>query len=387
MNEVETDSIQVTIDCPATIVGPGEPVTDCTETGTFEVSGEFAPDDASIVLFVEDPTNSNNPVEVGTATADENGEWTIQVNIQDILALGAGDGTFTLFATVNEVETDSIQVTIDCPATIVGPGEPVTDCTETGTFEVSGEFAPDDASIVLFVEDPTNSNNPVEVGTATADENGEWTIQVNTQDILALGAGDGTFTLFATVNEVETDSIQVTIDCPATIVGPGEPVTDCTETGTFEVSGEFAPDDASIVLFVEDPTNSNNPVEVGTATADENGEWTIQVNTQDILALGAGDGTFTLFATVNEVETDSIQVTIDCPATIVGPGEPVTDCTETGTFEVSGEFAPDDASIVLFVEDPTNSNNPVEVGTATADENGEWTIQVNTQDILSSRCG
>ena len=64
MNEVETDSIQVTIDCPATIVGPGEPVTDCTETGTFEVSGEFAPDDASIVLFVEDPTNSNNPVEV-----------------------------------------------------------------------------------------------------------------------------------------------------------------------------------------------------------------------------------------------------------------------------------------------------------------------------------
>src|SRR6188474_1700479 len=320
-----------------TLVGPEGTVT-CGE-GDFEVSGEFAGSGASIVVHVG--TNSG-PI-VGTATADANGVWSTTIDPKDT---NLGDGTFTLIATANGIDTNTIQVTIDCPPTLVGPEGTVT-CGE-GDFEVSGEFAGSGASIVVHVG--TNSG-PI-VGTATADANGVWSTTIDPKDT---NLGDGTFTLIATANGIDTNTIQVTIDCPPTLVGPEGTVT-CGE-GDFEVSGEFAGSGASIVVHVG--TNSG-PI-VGTATADANGVWSTTIDPKDT---NLGDGTFTLIATANGIDTNTIQVTIDCPPTLVGPEGTVT-CGE-GDFEVSGEFAGSGASIVVHVG--TNSG-PI-VGTATADANG-----------------
>ena len=346
-NGIDTNTIQVTIDCPPTLVGPEGTVT-CGE-GDFEVSGEFAGAGASIVVHVG--TNSG-PI-VGTATADANGVWSTTIDPKDT---NLGDGTFTLIATANGIDTNTIQVTIDCPPTLVGPEGTVT-CGE-GDFEVSGEFAGAGASIVVHVG--TNSG-PI-VGTATADANGVWSTTIDPKDT---NLGDGTFTLIATANGIDTNTIQVTIDCPPTLVGPEGTVT-CGE-GDFEVSGEFAGAGASIVVHVG--TNSG-PI-VGTATADANGVWSTTIDPKDT---NLGDGTFTLIATANGIDTNTIQVTIDCPPTLVGPEGTVT-CGE-GDFEVSGEFAGAGASIVVHVG--TNSG-PI-VGTATADANGVWSTTIDPKD-------
>src|SRR6188474_2413174 len=275
----------------------------------------------------------------------------------DEFECGNGEDTITDY-TPSEGDTivdpeNCENITTNESPTLVGPEGTVT-CGE-GDFEVSGEFAGSGASIVVHVG--TNSG-PI-VGTATADANGVWSTTIDPKDT---NLGDGTFTLIATANGIDTNTIQVTIDCPPTLVGPEGTVT-CGE-GDFEVSGEFAGSGASIVVHVG--TNSG-PI-VGTATADENGVWSTTIDPKDT---NLGDGTFTLIATANGIDTNTIQVTIDCPPTLVGPEGTVT-CGE-GDFEVSGEFAGSGASIVVHVG--TNSG-PI-VGTATADANGVWSTTID----------
>src|SRR4029078_5187619 len=172
-------------------------------------------------------------------TADANGVWSTTIDPKDP---NLGDGTFTLIATTqvgegDPVDTNTIQVTIDCPPTLVGPEGTVT-CGE-GDFEVSGEFAGAGASIVVYVVDDQDQRH--EIGTATADANGVWSTTIDPKDP---NLGDGTFTLIATANGIDTNTIQVTIDCPAaptTIEEPADGTTigceqPLTLSGTFDSS-------------------------------------------------------------------------------------------------------------------------------------------------------
>src|SRR6185436_14348685 len=94
---------------------------------------------AIIVVYVVD--NQDQRHEIGTATADANGVWSTTIDPKDP---NLGDGTFTLIATTqvgegDPVDTNTIQVTIDCCATRVRPVGRLSCCG--GEFEISGDFA------------------------------------------------------------------------------------------------------------------------------------------------------------------------------------------------------------------------------------------------------
>ncbi|HTH22080.1 MAG TPA: S8 family serine peptidase, partial [Nitrososphaeraceae archaeon] len=298
---VDTNTIQVTIDCPPTLVGPEGTVT-CGE-GDFEVSGEFAGAGASIVVYVVDDQDQRH--EIGTATADANGVWSTTIDPKDP---NLGDGTFTLIATANGIDTNTIQVTIDCPPTLVGPEGTVT-CGE-GDFEVSGEFAGSGASIVVHVG--TNSG-PI-VGTATADENGVWSTTIDPKDT---NLGDGTFTLIATANGIDTNTIQVTIDCPAaptTIDEPTDGTTiDCDQPLTL--SGTF---DSSTFSEVEIFVDGNSA-----GFAELNGDnWSFVVPAE---LLGEGSHIFVARASTGgsepfTSESEPVTLTAECPPPPDGGG-------------------------------------------------------------------
>ena len=185
---------------PPTLVGPEGTVT--CEDGNFQVSGDFAGSGASIIVSVDG-------IQIGTATADENGHWETTIDPKNE---NLGDGEHTLIATVNGADnTNEITVTIDCPAlpttiddpaagTTIGCDQPL---TVSGTFD-SNVFN----SVELFVD-----GNSV----GFADLNGDnWSITVPAEVL-----GEGSHTLVAEASTggsepftSESDPITVTAECP-----------------------------------------------------------------------------------------------------------------------------------------------------------------------------
>ena len=230
----------------------------------------------------------------------------------DEFECGNGEDTITDY-TPSEGDTivdpeNCENITTNESPTLVGPEGTVT-CGE-GDFEVSGEFAGSGASIVVHVG--TNSG-PI-VGTATADANGVWSTTIDPKDT---NLGDGTFTLIATANGIDTNTIQVTIDCPAaptTIDEPTDGTTiDCDQPLTL--SGTF---DSSTFSEVEIFVDGNSA-----GFAELNGDnWSFVVPAE---LLGEGSHTFVARASTGgsepfTSESEPVTLTAECPPPPDGGG-------------------------------------------------------------------
>ncbi len=218
------------------------PADGATVGTSFTISGSAAPGSEVEILI--------NGEVVGTAIADENGDWTFDVT-------GVEPGDITVEAKTDD-DTDTVSLTVEegVVQDVVDITSPADGSTVAADFQVSGTTNPD-AEIEILVDGES-------VGTTTADANGDWTF-----DITGQMAGD--ITVEAKVGDV-TDSVTVTVDdtLVALDVAISSPVDgDEVTAGDVTVSGTATPD-AEVEIFVDGES-------VGTTTADTNGDWTFDI--------------------------------------------------------------------------------------------------------------
>ncbi|WP_052511628.1 Ig-like domain-containing protein [Atlantibacter hermannii] len=320
-------------------------------------------------------------VEIGSVTADVDGSW----SFTPATALDDGEHTFTVNVTDpagnTSPATSAGTITIDttapaaaCEVTLSGDDQPLADgaSTKDSMPTISGEAEP--GSIVVIYD------NGTEIGTVTADADGNWSFTPET----ALDDGEHTFTVNVTDpagnTSPSTSAGTLTIDTTAPaaaseviLSGDDQTLADgaSTKDTTPTVSGE-AEAGSTVVIY-------DNGTEIGTVTADENGNWSFTPQT----ALDDGEHTFTVNVTDaagnTSPSTSAGTITIDTTApaaasevTLSGDDQSLSDgaSTQDTTPTVSGEAEPG-STVVIY-------DNGTEIGSVTADENGNWSFTPET---------
>ncbi|WP_313759202.1 Ig-like domain-containing protein [Atlantibacter hermannii] len=344
-----------------------------TKDTTPTVSGEAEPG-STVVIY-------DNGTEIGTVTADADGNWSFTPET----ALDDGEHTFTVDVTDpagnTSPATSAGTITIDTTApaaasevTLTGDNQPLADgaSTQDTTPTVSGEAEPG-STVVIY-------DNGTEIGSVTADENGNWSFTPET----ALDDGEHTFTVNVTDpagnTSPSTAAGTITIDTTApaaasevTLSDDDQPLADgaSTQDSTPTVSGEAEPG-STVVIY-------DNGVEIGTVAADADGNWSFTPET----ALDDGEHTFTVNVTdaagntspATAAGTITIDTTAPAAASEVilsGDDQPLADgaSTQDSTPTVSGE-AEAGSTVVIY-------DNGEAIGTVTADENGNWSFTPET---------
>jgi len=272
---------------------------------------------------------------------------------------GLADGTHTLQVRARDAagNVDSTPASHSWTVDTVAPSAPAILTPEDGRWVTSATqmatgTAEPNAVVVLHLDG-------VLVATLVADADGNWSFELS-----QLGEGSHTLTADATDaagNQSPTASTTFRVDT----VAPLAPELTAPSEGALlaqsspEVTGTAEPG-ATITIFVDG-------VEVGTTSADEDGEWSFTLPAQD-----DGDHVITASATDAAGNTGpeaEISITIDTQA----PAAPVlatpVDGSSTGVAQVavSGTAEPGATVTVTIDGQP--------VGTVIADADGNWTLQ------------
>ena len=323
---------------------------------------------------------------VGTATADGSGNWSITSS-----TLAEGSHTLTAKATDLAGNTSaasaSLSVTIDTSAPSAPSAPDMTAGTDTGTSSTDSitsvttptftGTAEANSTVKLY-----NSDGTTELGTATTDGSGNWSITS-----IALSAGTHTLTVKATDaagnTSTASSSLSVTIDSTA----PGAPstpdMTNGTDSGssaTDNLTGVATPTftgtaEANSIVTLYDGASS-----VGTTTADGSGNWSITAST-----LAEGSHTLTAKATEAAGNTSAassgLSVTIDTTAPSAPSAPDMTTGTDSGsssTDNITSNTTPTFTGTAEANSTVTLYDGASAVGTATADGSGNWSITAST---------
>ncbi|MFP7492860.1 Ig-like domain-containing protein [Terribacillus saccharophilus] len=327
-----------------------------SSAGTVTVTNSDTEPPAAPVI---DPVNSNDTTISGTAEAgtsitltlgdgstveavtDEAGNWSAEIPAQ------AADSTITAVATDeagNDSETSSVTVTNgDTEAPAAPEISPVDsdDTTLTGTAEAG-------AAITITLGDGT-------VIETEADENGNWTAEIPTQDpdsdisVTATDAAGnqsspGTVTVTNAGGGADTEPPEAPVIAPVTDE-------DTTLSGTAEAN-------ADIIVTLPDGNTAET-------TADSDGNWTVDIPAQaansEIAAVAVDEAG-------NESESGTVTVT---DADSDAPAAPEINPVDSDDTSLSGT-AEANAEIVVTLPDGTTAET-------TADADGNWTVDIPTQ--------
>lgn len=330
----------------------GNSLNDATPTisGTAEA-------DAMITITIADA--AGNTVETLMATADNNGDWSV-----DASALAEGSYTATATATDsagNSATSNTNGFTIDLTAPALAVTSPVdmssiNDDTPslTGTAE---------SGLVVTIEITDGAGNVVETLTATADANGDWSV-----DAAQLAEGD--YVATATVTDAAGNSSSAMAGFTVDVTEPGISITAPADDEVFgtrqvDVTGTS---EAGATVSVNLLDAQGAVLETQTATADANGDWSVTFQ-------GIANGDYTAEATASDeatnTSTETVSFTIDSD-------EPNLTVTAPAEGDVLGDARPEitgtsdaDATITVIITD--GDGNEVANFTATPDANGDWT--------------
>ncbi|QGY30450.1 Ig-like domain-containing protein [Pantoea cypripedii] len=330
-------------------------------------------------------TVSDGSTVLGTATADNNGNWSFTTT-----PLGEGDHSLT--ATVTDpagntsAVSDPVTVTIDTTAPAVAGDVLLSNDETTPSAPIAAGGATNDTTPVLSgTADPgstvTVSDNGSVLGTAAVDNDGNWSF--TTPEL-----GEGAHSLTATVTDPAgntsppTTAIDFTVDTTAPAAATGLQLSN-DESGTSVpiAAGGTTNDTTPVLSGSAEPgstvTVSDGTNVLGTATVDGNGNWSFTTPALD-------EGAHSLTTTVTDaagntgVASDPVAVIIDTTAPAAaadlllsndssGTSVPVTsgstnDITPvlSGTAEAGSTVTVSDGSVVL--------------GTATVDGDGNWSF-------------
>ncbi len=343
--------------------------TDAAGNASGAASSTFSVDSTLPVVTISEPadgsvTRETLPVVTGTADANADVEISVDGNVVDsVMADANGDWSYTIMTalaegnhTVTASVTEIVTVTASSTFEVDTTPPPLTVDTPMG-----GLLNDDTPTITGTTEPNATVNITLPDGTTVqvvADGNGDFSYAVTSP----LPEGPGTIDVYAQdpAGNNSTVSVMIEIDVTAPAVSITNPDDDATKnSGSVEYRGTSDPGQ-EVELYVDGNLET-------TVTADANGEWVYASPT--VLA----DGVHTLDARAVDAAgnegVDSVDFIIDTRSPsleIVTPAEGET--FDTGDFTVSGTT--DANQVVTILVDGT------EVGTATADADGDWSLDV-----------
>lgn len=349
-NECTTDTCSAGV-CSVAARDPGSPcsagVCDVNTTCSAVAVSITAPDEGE-VLTTPTPTISGTAtpgqtvtvsidgVVVGTVTAGADGSWSLP------LTTPLSDGAHTATATVSTAAgdaTDSTAFVVDATTNVAITTPTDGGTTTDATPDLRGTGEPG-ATIVVTLDG-------VEIGTVTVEADGTWVLLLDEP----LRNGEHTVSVTATDASGNTATDEVTFTVNAnTDIAITEPANESvTNDNTPTIRGTAVPG-ATIVITIDGE-------EVGTVTADEEGNWELPVTT------ALDDGEHVVIATATDpagnTASDSSTFTVDTRTTVR-----IVSVTPQGVITGTGEPG---ATIVIVIDG-------VEVGTVTVDEDGNWTF-------------
>ncbi|WP_438395466.1 Ig-like domain-containing protein [Caballeronia sp. DA-9] len=345
---------------------------------------------AGDVVHVKD-----NGTEIGSATVDASGNWSFKPTTP------LADGSHDLIVTQTDPKTGAtspasadwpfkIDTTTPVAPVIVSVNDAVGPVT--GPVPKNGTTDDNDPTIkgtgtagdVVHVKD-----NGTEIGTATVDASGNWSLKPATP--LADGAHDITATQtnpatgkvgpasadwpFTVVSAPAAPSVDSVTDAAGPITGP-VPKNGTTDDNDPTIAGKGVAGD---VVHVKD-----NGTEIGSATVDANGNWSFKPTTP------LADGSHDITATQTDPATGATSpASADWPFKIdtTAPAAPVIVSVNdavgpiTGPVPKNGTTDDNDPTIkgtgvagdVVHVKD-----NGTEIGTTTVDASGNWSLKPAT---------
>ena len=325
---------------------------------------------------------------VGSTVADASGNYTITTTE---LPEGSNDLTVTATDAAGNTAAITQNVTVDTSATAgvvtvdTIAGDNIINAQENGqaTQTVSGTATGGDISAGDSVTVTVNGNDY----TTTVAEDGTYSVEVATSDLVADGTVDVTVSSTDdagnSVDTTGTSTVAVTVDTSATAgvvtvdTIAGDNIINAQENGqaTQTVSGTATGGDISAGDSVTVTVNGNDY----TTTVAEDGTYSVEVATSDLVADGTVDVTVSSTDDAgNSVDTTGTStVAVDTQASDMGSlaiTNIVDNIGDLSSVTISGTGAEAGNTITLYDE----NNNAV--ATATVDANGTWNADISHLD-------
>nr|WP_321265742.1 Ig-like domain-containing protein [uncultured Sulfurimonas sp.] len=369
-NEVSSESLVITVDTNITTTNidlastsdSGVDATDnLTNDATPTITGNTEPN-ATVEIYDGDTL-------VGSGVADANGNYSVTT-------IQLGDGTHSLVAKAsddagNEVSSESLVITVDTQTTATvdiqdsSDADDVLNSSEVQNATISGEVEVNAQLDSVVVTDEDNNSVNVSIDNVNINEDGTYTI--SGVDLSSLDDGTLTVTTSSTDeagNKIEaTDTIsketEASIEIDDTFMG--DDIVNNTEQGSVSVSGTTNSVDEGQSVNVTIVDSQGNEVTT-TATVQENGTWSVDVDTTSLV-----DGAVSVSANTEDIygnnASDSAGYSQD---------------TSFGTVTL-------DEISDNFVNDAEHGQDLTISGTTTGIENGqEVTVSFNGENYTGS---
>ncbi|KDR59107.1 hypothetical protein APPUASWS_001105, partial [Arthrospira platensis str. Paraca] len=267
----------------------------------------------------------------------------IEVGAELIVADGAtivNSNGMSAVLTLNAID-DTTAILVDG----IAPDAPTittTGATKDTTPEITGTAEPG-STVEIFLDGTS-------LGTATADDSGNWTFTPAT----ALAEGEFSFTASATDAAGNTSDESTTVSLTVDTSAPDAPEITTSDITNGVIEGTAEPG-STVEVFLDG--NS-----IGTATADGDGNWTFTPAT----ALAEGEFSFTASATDAAGNTSDESTTVSLTVDTSAPDAPEITTSDITNGVIEGTAEPG-STVEVFLDG--NS-----IGTATADGDGNWTF-------------
>ncbi|UXR69431.1 Ig-like domain-containing protein [Staphylococcus sp. IVB6246] len=228
-------------------VAPDAPKVDTPQPGGKEITGKSEPN------VTVDVTLPNGDV-IKDVPVDADGNY--KVDVPEGVELKEGDKVTVVAKDGNGNTSTPTEATV---TDTVAPDAPTVDPVKAGDKEVTGKGEPGTTITVKFPDGKE--------GTATVDENGNWTVKVpdgteiKPGDELEVSATD------KAGNKSEVTKVKVPADKDT--VAPEKPEVNPVQPGDTEVTGKGEPGSEITVKFPDGKE--------GTTTVDKDGNWTVKV--------------------------------------------------------------------------------------------------------------
>ena len=318
-----------------------------TRNGAIEINGSTE-EDAVVIIAV---SNEDGNI-IATPTVQQSPDGTFDALVDPEL----GEGAYTI--TISSTSSNGLS-TIITRDVVVDQTLPVTTITQPGAGAVLGTNTPVIIGTTEPLADVDVFLDDLFLGTATADENGAWSFEIEAP------LDDATYLVEAIATDLagnvgEGDQVIFTVD----VLAPNVVITSPTENSRFDttpiVTGSAGPGQ-EIDLFL-------NGELVGSATANAEGEWTF------VFEESLANGNYTIEATSASAagtigSSGMISFEIFTPADVVITSPIEGDIIVTSEISVEGTGEPGSEITLTFGE---------ESFTTTVDADGNWSVFVDS---------
>ncbi|UXR80283.1 Ig-like domain-containing protein [Staphylococcus sp. IVB6218] len=315
-------------------VAPDAPKVNTPQPGGKEITGKSEPNGTVDVTLPNGDVIKDVPV-------DADGNY--KVDVPEGVELKEGDKVTVVAKDGNGNTSTPTEATV---TDTVAPDAPTVTNPQPGDKTITGTAEPNGTVDVTLPNGDVIKDVPV-------DENGNWSVDVP-KDV-ELKEGDKVTVVAKDGNGNTSTPTEATV---TDTVAPDAPTVDPVKAGDKEVTGKGEPGTTITVKFPDGKE--------GTATVDENGNWTVKVpdgteiKPGDELEVSATD------KAGNKSEVTKVKVPADKDT--VAPEKPEVNPVQPGDTEVTGKGEPGSEITVKFPDGKE--------GTTTVDKDGNWTVKV-----------